>query len=505
MNETKLDGARQPSTAAIVKGPIWPLLLPLALGVLLRLWTLPASVSPRFFPHAESVAAPDGTRLLSAILFGLVVLAVAVLSRELGGTLAGLGAGIVLALCWPALVLSAMQWGNVALTLVLLIGLGFVAFGRRLSSVGWGLWALLALLLALPVLRNTGLGTSILLPLRPTDAILLFWRQEIPRLSTPIFLGSVPLFALGLSSLLVSRTRPGARAVALLLFVLVLVDWFWPLGSSFDLGVLALFAVLGGVWFSALRVSWNTSQRKALGALMVSLLVLLAVGSYFTRVSGEDATHAEVSLRLERAKEENQQGETQAALKDLAWILKQEPKHEGARFLQAWVLLRERQFKQAAMEFKELLRDTPESAQVQTGIGWSNYYLGNFVTSKMAFTRALSLEPNNASCMVGMGLSKFAADNDLDGGEELIRKGLKRDPDIAEGYAGLAMILLKRGNETPETIKQLREYVEKTIELDPKNDIVRRFARRRGWYDLLPESERPPNWKELMKQRQSQQ
>ncbi len=229
------------------------------------------------------------------------------------------------------------------------------------------------------------------------------------------------------------------------------------------------------------------------------------MGSYFTRVSGDALTRAEVSLRLERAHQENDKGMSQAALEDLAWILTREPQDHDARNLRAWVLLGQRQFKSAAVAFKEMLRDFPESADSQLGVGWSNYYLGNYVTSKMAFTRALSLRPENASAMVGMGLAEFAGNNDLDAGEKLIREGLKLDPKIAEGYAGLAMIMLKRGIETPEQTKQLREYVHQAIVLDPKNEAARRWARRRGWYDLFPENERPGNWKELMKEQQTQQ
>ncbi len=89
MNRSEISDARSLSAPGIQKGPIWPLLLPFALGTLLRLWALPSSVNLRFFPQAEGLAAPDGTRIFSAILFGLVVLTVAWISRELGGGLAG--------------------------------------------------------------------------------------------------------------------------------------------------------------------------------------------------------------------------------------------------------------------------------------------------------------------------------------------------------------------------------------------------------------------------------
>ncbi|HKI82964.1 MAG TPA: hypothetical protein VKA63_01410, partial [Candidatus Krumholzibacteria bacterium] len=197
MSERESNSQEREFAAEIRKGPVWLLLLPLALAIFLRLASLPASVNPQFFPDAH------GTRTLSAILFGLLVLTVAWTARAVAGAVAGLSAGIVLAVCWPALILSGLQAGNVALTLALLIGLALVCFGGRISGLGWALWALIALLLALPLLRSTQLGSSVLLPVHPSDAMLHFWRKQIPLLAPGISLGVIPLFALGLSSLLV--------------------------------------------------------------------------------------------------------------------------------------------------------------------------------------------------------------------------------------------------------------------------------------------------------------
>jgi tetratricopeptide (TPR) repeat protein len=482
------------------RGPIWLLLLPFALAILLRLAALPASLNPQFFP-------PDahGTRTLSAILFGLLVLTVAWMARAVAGAVAGLSAGIVLAVCWPALLLSGMQTGNVALTLVLAVGLALVCFGGRLSGLGWTLWTLIALLLALPLLRNTQVGALVLLPVHPSDAMLLVWRGQIPLLARGIALGVIPLFALGLSSFLVLRGRSEARSIAVFLLVLVFVDWFWPLGSNLDLAVLSLLAVLSGVCIAAISASVRTGQRKALLALSASILLILALGSYFTQVSDDDLLEAEITLRLEHAEHLFDKQEDQSAREQLKWILDRDPQNEDARTLQARILLTHRQFKAAADIFKDILRDFPESVNAQVGIGWSNVYLGNFITAKMSFSRALNLDPDDARAMIGMGLAEFSANNDLDGGEKLIRQGLKIDPNVAEGYAGLAMILIKRGVDTPEKVEQLHEWVGRAIELDPRNDIARRYARREGWYDLLPESERPVNYKQLMKKHQSQQ
>ncbi len=434
-----------------------------------------------------------------------MVLAVAWTARAVAGAVAGLSAGIVLAVCWPALILSGLQAGNVALTLALLIGLALVCFGGRISGLGWALWALIALLLALPLLRSTQLGSSVLLPVHPSDAMLHFWRKQIPLLAPGISLGVIPLFALGLSSLLVLRGRGEARSIAVFLLVLVFVDWFWPLGSNLELAVLSLLALLSGVCIAAISASLRGGQRKALLALSVCIILILALGSYFTRVSEDELLETEISLRLQHAEALFDQQEDQAASDELGWILKRAPQNESARNLHAKILLSHRQFKAAAAAFKDMLRDSPESVDALVGVGWSNVYLGNFVTARMSFTRALKLDPDNASAMVGMGLAEFSGNNDLDAGEKLISKGLKIDPTIAEGYAGLAMILIKRGVDTPEKVQQLHDWVGRAIQLDPRNDIARRYARREGWYDLLPENERPPNYKQLMKQHQSQQ
>ncbi len=499
MSEKETSSQEHGFGAALQKGPRWLLVVPLVLAIFLRLAALPASLNLQYFPDAH------GTRTLSAILFGLLVLTVAWSARAVAGAIAGLSAGIVLAVCWPALILSGLQTGNVALTLVLVVGLALVCFGGKLSGLGWALWAVIALLLALPLLRSTQLGSAVLLPVHPTDSILLFWRGQIPLLAPGISLGVIPLFALGLSSLLVLRGRKEARSIAVLLLVLVFVVWFWPLGSNFDLAVLALLALLSGVCIAALSASFRTGQRKALLALSACVLVVLALGTFLTRTSDDALLEAEISLRMQHARALFENREDEGAHEELKWILEHDPKNEEARNLQAKFYLADRKYTLAADAYKRMLRDRPESVEAELGVGWSNFHLGNFVTARMCFTRVLNRDPDNASAMVGLGAAEISGNNNLDGGEKLIRKGLKIDPTIADGYAGLATVLMQRGADTPEEVQQLREWVRRAIQLNPRNETICRYARRQGWYDLLPESERPPNYEQLMRQSQSQQ
>jgi hypothetical protein len=56
----------------------------------------------------------------------------------------------------------------------------------------------------------------------------------------------------------------------------------------------------------------------------------------------------------------------------------------------------------------------------------------------------------------------------------------------------MALLLIKTRAlyESEENLMRLRHHARRCMELDPTNDDMRRFVRRSGWEDLIPEQER---------------
>ncbi|MFW6383126.1 MAG: tetratricopeptide repeat protein [Nanoarchaeota archaeon] len=80
-----------------------------------------------------------------------------------------------------------------------------------------------------------------------------------------------------------------------------------------------------------------------------------------------------------------------------------------------WNHLEEENFEMAASEFQKSLEDDPSHLDESTasalgGLGWAQFYLGNFSEAKNAFERSIAIE-STADALVGLGWAQFYLGN----------------------------------------------------------------------------------------------
>jgi Flp pilus assembly protein TadD len=322
---------------------------------------------------------------------------------------------------------------------------------------------------------------------------MVFWREHSGLASPLPLLGATPLFALGISSLLVLRGRREGMILAALLLVSLLVWRFTAAGASLLLFALSLLAVLSGAWVDALWGSVRLSRWRALAVLLVPALLLMALGARLSTVDETQMAEVELELRLERVKllcANYRDGEVRD---DMQWMREKFPTDRRVRLADAELMLERGEYREVVRVFKQLRREYPEWSATLMGAGWANFYNETYPTAERYFREILEGDPANPRALVGLGACAIYNSKDYVEAERLIMEGLALDEEIAEGHHNMALLLIKSRTlyDSEEKMTQLRHHARRAMELDPTNDDMRRFVRRSGWYDLLPEDERP--------------
>ncbi len=471
-------------------GGRWLVVLPAALAFVLR-WVL---LSPRF--HAAQLTglgAPHlrpGDDLVAAALFALIVLGVSWTAARWAGAWGALGAGLVLALAWPAQLLTAASTEVLLFAAAVVVGLALVSSQRRWSAAGWALWAACAILLVLPAVRREWLSPMPDGRLFRDPALLESWRRQVPLLTRPWFLGGSALFALGVTGLGLSRGKPSSATVATFLFASILLLWFAPWGWVLLLPIFAVFALFSGVTFFALPEAIRQRRWKAAAVILGALVILAGWGSWFSRTTPDELVAVESELRLERARGAIGRGLLDEAEDELGWLHQRIPEDRRVRLLDAEMLFARRRYHEAVLAFKKLRLENPKWRAPLLHSAWANYYDKSYRVATRTFERILKYDPRNASALIGLGACKIYQPKDLKEAKRLMEEGLALDDDNRDGHLNMAVLYVEKRNLNAEELKDFRMHLRRTMELDPQNAEVKTFVRRQGWYELIPPDQR---------------
>lgn len=102
-------------------------------------------------------------------------------------------------------------------------------------------------------------------------------------------------------------------------------------------------------------------------------------------------------VRLTEATEQAGRGNVTAAIETVREILRSAPGYSTARFLLGDLLLRERQFAAAAIEYSTVARDQTENAEAHARWGNALAAQGMFEESAEQYLRAIEIDPDGAS------------------------------------------------------------------------------------------------------------
>ena len=468
-------------------------LIPALIAFGLRLVLFPSGPRPQLLAGL-SVGNPAGWwDPASAVFFALIVFTVSWMARRWAGPWGAIGAGLVLALSWPALLATAMPPLALVWVVAAVVGLAWVMGEGRLAPVGWTLWGVCAVVLVLPALRVMWFGQDTSEGFVRDTAMLQFWRSQISLLRWPLFLGGAGVFALGLTGLFLSRGKPAAVILVGYLFAGVLTLWFAPWGTILFLPVLCGLAVLSGMAFLGLFQALRGKRWKATAILITLLVVLSAWGSWFSRVSSGELARAEMDARLQSVHSLLLHRDLERAASDLNWLHEHGGDDRRVRLLDAEILYAKKRYHEAVLAFKILRRTYPEWKAPLLHSAWANYYDKSYGVAERTFQRILKDEPENVSAIIGLGACRIYRPKDYVEAERLIKKGLSLDQDNIDGNWNMVQLLLVQKNPTAEQVEELRYYLRRTMELDKDNREVMVYVRRSGWFDLIPEDQRSPS------------
>ncbi len=476
-----------------------PLVLPALVAFLLR-WLLLRSVAPQGLLFG--LVAPDPPSWadsLSAVLFAVIVLSASWMARRWAGAWGAMGAGLMLALSWPALLAAAAPLATVAWSAAVVCGLVWVSGRGRTTVLGWVVWAVAAIVLVLPALRQQWLPTAGGGPFAD-PAHLEFYRRQIPLLGRPVLLGGAALFATGLTGLGLARGRAGVPTAAAFLFASVLLLWFASWGWVLFLPILAVFAVFSGMTFFSLYHALRRRRWKAASVVIVVMVVLAGWGSWFSRTTEAELVGAESEVRLLRAASMIEAHELDAARDDLNWLHERRPDDRRVQLLDAELLYARKRYHEAVVAFKKLRRSYPQWKAPLLHSAWANYYDKGYGVAERTFQRILDDDPHCASALIGLGACRMYRRKDLDEAERLMKEGLALDENDVDGHFNMTLLFAERKHLDAKQVEEFRYHLRRTMELDPDNRRVRLYVRRAGWYDLIPPGERTPSdWRKVRK------
>lgn len=191
-------------------------------------------------------------------------------------------------------------------------------------------------------------------------------------------------------------------------------------------------------------------------------------------------------------------GEIDAALKNIARVLKVAPKHLGANYLRALAAYQKKDFPNAKTYSEQVLAVAPNHLPSQLVAGGANFALGNYEQAAKYLTSYLDKRPTNAlarrllgaallkanragaalktlsplidessndAALLGLLGTAAVRSGNFKAGREYLAKVAAMNPDDATARARLGVVRIGTG-EVEEGIKEL----EKAIKLNPKFD-----------------------------------
>ncbi|MCQ2594289.1 MAG: tetratricopeptide repeat protein [Treponemataceae bacterium] len=121
----------------------------------------------------------------------------------------------------------------------------------------------------------------------------------------------------------------------------------------------------------------------------------------------------------------------------------------------------------ADYELKKLLQSGCQTVPVMTALGYAAWAQSRESEAIEWYTKALELDPNNATALNGFGYVLADSNKDLTRALSYCRKALEVTPDSAAYLDSIAWIYYKLG-----LLKEAKTYIKRAKSRNPKNDEI---------------------------------
>jgi len=128
------------------------------------------------------------------------------------------------------------------------------------------------------------------------------------------------------------------------------------------------------------------------------------------------------------------------------------------------ILVRQRNYKEAADWYREALQARPKSEKAHLNLGIALDKQGKFDQSIYYFSKALQLKPDDAKAHFHLGLTLFRIGK-VEGAVEHLNEAIRLSPDDSKVYFHLGHLYLEQGNDD-----KAGTYFREALQRDPEND-----------------------------------
>ena len=276
-----------------------------------------------------------------------------------------------------------------------------------------------------------------------------------------LWLGWPVFLALGLGGMALSLIdRHGKDETLLLISFFVLYAFGLTVFFTFARYRLPLYIPL--LVFSGVAAEQLRKIPRTLFKPSVAVLVLFGGVIGFWPVEHENPANE----YLNRAVAQIENGDTQAAEKNLLEAMKLNPADGKVHYNLGSLYLQQGKFPEAEKHLTRAAGLLPEDWSTWNNLGIALRQNGKLPLAMKSHQKALALSPDNPEILVNLALC-YGSEGETDRAVETLKKVTELDPGRASAYANLGVILAGRKN-----YREAEPYLEKADSLEPGNMMI---------------------------------
>jgi tetratricopeptide (TPR) repeat protein len=265
-----------------------------------------------------------------------------------------------------------------------------------------------------------------------------------------------------------------------------------PLSKSELLALVAGKVLPDGIVVEILATGLNFEPDDAYVGLLqtagANSYVLAAVGAAKHVPAGQppDPNEDALLMRLSAAGKLLDEKKFAEAQQKLSAFNFHEAAQSATDFVIGQVLVSQRRYQEAANVYSEILHRDPAFPEVQTRLGFTNYYSGNEEESLRHSKAAITRNPNSPSPHLNAGLALQSL-RDFDAAAAEIQQAIRCKPDFAIAYTDLGLLLDDKRDYDGAIVQYKKSLAINSGDVDSRYDLGVAYAKKGDFVDAIRE------------------